>query len=216
MVSPVKFAISHTHKYHPSPRLSANQVADYLSANATNRRRILSEAKYPPTMILVRYDDARTAVSAHLASNGDKKNILVDALTSLIRKAEREDITDYKRQNYKLCKDAIEGFQAAEATMGVDAMKFRASDIQQSKLKLSGVSVSVFLDLLIERIDGKGNNLLGGAVLVFSKGGGPDKNIEARCLAIALLAARGLNYFRGERGANARRTVIRIGGTYRC
>jgi hypothetical protein len=77
----VKIAVSFTHKYHANPRLSANQVADYLSANATNRRRILSDAKYPSTLILVRYDDARSAVTAHMAANGGKKNILSDALS---------------------------------------------------------------------------------------------------------------------------------------
>jgi hypothetical protein len=189
LASPVKIAVSFTHKYHANPRLSANQVADYLSANATNRRRILSDAKYPSTMILVRYDDARTAVAAHMAANGDKKNILSDALASLKRKADKPEITDYKRQNHKLCTDAIEGFQASEAKMGVGgSVKFKAPDIHNSKLKIAGVSVSVSLDLVTENIDGKGNKVTGGAVLVFSKTGGPEKNIEARCQAIALLA----------------------------
>ena len=56
-----------THKYHPQPRLSANQVGDYLSANATNRRRILKEAKYPPTILLIRYEDAKTALVSPLS-----------------------------------------------------------------------------------------------------------------------------------------------------
>ena len=183
----MKIAVSYTHKYHPNPRLSANQVADYLSANATNRRRILSDAKYPSTMIVVRYDDARTAVAAHMAANDGKKNILADALEALRRKAAKQDITDYKRQNHKLCTEAIEGFQATETKMGVGSVKFKAPDIHNSKLKISGVNVSVSLDLMTERVDGNGNKVIGGAVLVFSKTGGPEKNIEARCRAIALL-----------------------------
>src|ERR1700693_6254829 len=101
--------ISYTHKYHHNPRLSANQVGDYLSANATNRRRILSDAKYPSTMILVRYDDARVAVATHMAANGGKKNVLSDALAALQRKSAKQGITDYKRQNHKLFTEAIEG-----------------------------------------------------------------------------------------------------------
>ena len=188
MVPPLKIAVSNTHKYHANPRLSANQVADYLSANATNRRRILSDAKYPPTMILVRYDDARTAVAAHMAADGSKKNILTDALADLQRKLHQTGITEYKKQNHKLCTDAIEGFQAAESKMGVGIVKFNAPNIHNAKLKISGVSVSVSLDLMTERADGKGHKVIGGAVLLFSKTGGPEKNIEARCLAIALLA----------------------------
>jgi hypothetical protein len=186
--SPLKIAIGFTHKYHANPRLSANQVADYLSANATNRRRILSEAKYPSTMILIRYDEARTAVAAHMAANGGKKNILSDALASLQRKSGKDGLTPYKKQNYKLCADAIEGFQASEAKMGVGSVKFRAPDIHNSTLRISDVIVSVSLDLIVEKTDSKGNTVIGGAVLVFSKSGGPEKNIEARCHAVALLA----------------------------
>src|ERR1700722_13195789 len=102
LVPPVKIAVSDTHKYHANPRLSANQVGDYLSANATNRRRILSDAKYPSTMILIRYEDARTAVASHLATGG-AKNILADALTAIKRKADKDGITTYKKQNHKLC-----------------------------------------------------------------------------------------------------------------
>jgi hypothetical protein len=179
--------VGYTHKYHHHPRLSANQVGDYLSANATNRRRILSDAKYPSTMILVRYDDARTAVAAHLASGGAAKNFLADTLAALKRKADKDGVTDYKRQNYKLCTDAIEAFQSAEAKMGIGAVRFKASTIHNSKLKISGVSVSVSLDLLTEKTDSKGAKTLGGAILVFSKTGGVERNFFQRCQAIAML-----------------------------
>jgi len=184
----MKIAVAFTHKYHANPRLSANQVADYLSANATSRKRILCDAKYPPTMLLVRYDEARTAVVSHMASNGAKVNVLPDTLAALQRKIDKPDITHYKRQNHRLCTQAIEGFQAAEAKMGVSSVKFKTPDIHNTKLKISGVSVSVSIDLITDKADGKGNNVIGGAVLVFSKTGGPEKNIEARCHAVALLA----------------------------
>jgi hypothetical protein len=71
--------------------------------------------------------------------------------------------------------------------MGVGSVKFKAPDIHNSKLKISGVSVSVMIDLATERVDGNGNKVIGGAVLVFSKTGGPEKNVKARCVAIALL-----------------------------
>jgi len=183
----LNIAVKFTHKYHHNPRLSANQVADYLSANATNRKRILSDAKYPPTMIVVRYDDARTAVSAHLAK-GVANPILTDALDALGRKGGKEGITPWKKQNHQLCGEAIEAFRSAEAKLGIGGVKFRAPDIVNMKLKISGVTVSVSLDLIAETVDSKGNKRLGGVVLVFSKKGGPDKNVGPRCEAIALLA----------------------------
>jgi hypothetical protein len=194
----MKIPASYTHKYHQNPRLSANQVADYLSANATNRRRILSDAKYPPTMILVRYEDARTAVATHLAKARNSKGILVDVLNELAHKLKQAGITNWKKTNHNLCIEAIEAFQSAEAKMGIGTTKFRAPNRSNSRLKISGVNVSVSLDLMTETTDAGGNKVLGGTVLVFSKSGGPDRNIEARCQAIAVLAQQVVEEFLGK------------------
>lgn len=176
-----------THKYHPQPRLSANQVGDYLSANATNRRRILKEAKYPPTILLIRYEDAKTALVSHLASGGDAENVLDRRLQTLRRKADEHGITDYKKTNCHLCIDAIESFQGYEAKMDVGKTKFLKPLAHYSRLKISGVSISVSVDLRTEKVDSKGLKSVGGAMLVFSKSGGPDNNLPDRCKAITLL-----------------------------
>jgi hypothetical protein len=176
-----------THKYHPQPRLSANQVGDYLSANATNRRRILRDAKYPPTMLLIRYEDARSALVSHLTSNGVAENILDKKVQTLRRNSDNDGITDYQKQNCRLCIDAIESFQSFEAKMDVGSAKFLKSLTHYPRLKISGVSISVSIDLRTEKIDSKGGKTVGAAMLVFSKSGGPDNNLPERCKAAALL-----------------------------
>jgi hypothetical protein len=190
---------SYTHGYRPNPRLSANQVADYLSASPTHRRRIISEAKYP-TIVPVRYEDARTAVARHLADNRVSSNILSDALNSLQRKSDRSDLSPWKHQNHKLCVEAIGAFQETESKMGLGGIYFKAPPNSiASKLKISGVSISVSIDLLTQKPAGPGKHLIGGAVLVFSKTGGPDKNIGARCQAIALLVHEFLKQYFGDK-----------------
>jgi hypothetical protein len=54
------------HRYHHDPRLSANQMAEYLSATAVRRRSILREAKYPATVMVIRYEDAYPPIVGHL------------------------------------------------------------------------------------------------------------------------------------------------------
>ena len=108
--------VGFTHKYHANPRLSASQISEYISANSSNRKRILREAKYPPTILLIRYDDARSAVVDHMTSVS--KDALNNAILALKRKSEGEGITNYKKQNCKLCTDAIEAFQAGEGKLG--------------------------------------------------------------------------------------------------
>jgi hypothetical protein len=42
--------------YNPDPRLSANQLAEYLTATPTRRKSIIREAKFPKKSVVARYD----------------------------------------------------------------------------------------------------------------------------------------------------------------
>jgi hypothetical protein len=184
----VPITVGFTHKYHAHPRLSASQISEYISANSSNRRRILREAKYPPTILLIRYDDARFAVVEHMIGNNSSRDTLSEALLALKRKSESEGITVYKKQNCRLSSEAIEAFQVGEGKLGLSAIKFKAPNIHNTKLKLGGVILSVSLDLMTEKTANDGGKVIGGVVLVFSKSGGVKKNMPERCQAIALLA----------------------------
>jgi hypothetical protein len=180
----VKTAIKH--KFHPHPRLSANQVADYLEANSTNRRNILRDAKFPPILLLVRYSDAKTALVSHFTtSHGDSP--LNNRLQILRRKASLSDISDFERRNCELCIDAIESFQSVESKINFGKLKFSRPGGSFPKLKISGVSISVSIDLLTEKAFGNGSLARGAAMLVFSKSGGTRQNMPERCKAISLL-----------------------------
>jgi hypothetical protein len=185
----VKTPDGYTHKYHANPRLSATQISEYLSANATKRSSILKDAKYPPTFMLIRYEDAKNALAAHLAA-GDRSTELLDRkIISLKHKAEEDAITEYAKKNCGLCIDAIESFQVNEGSIDVGKIKFLKPQINYSRLKIAGVNVSVSIDLKTEKVDSKGGKSIGGAALVFSKPGpkGQDKNLPDRCKAITLL-----------------------------
>jgi hypothetical protein len=184
----VPINVGFTHKYHPSPRLSANQISEYISANPGNRKRILRDAKYPATMIVIRYEDARSVVVQHMTGNNAAKDALNHALLALKHKGEAEGVTKYKKQNCQLSSEAIEAFQASEGKLGLSAIKFKAPHIHNTKLKLGGVTLSISLDLMTEKTANDGSKSLGGIVLVFSKSGGAKKDMPERCQAIAMLA----------------------------
>lgn len=180
---PMKLEVKH--KFHPQPRLSANQVADYLNANSTNRRRILRDAKYPPVVLLIPYTEAKSALGSHLIS-ASGPTLLDSKLQALRRKAENDDIGDFERRNAKLCIESIESFQSCEGKMKLGKITFMRPGFQLPKLKISGVSLSVSVDLLTEKL-GRGGTVTGGAMLVFSKSGGAQQNMPERCKAISLL-----------------------------
>ncbi len=179
------------HKFHPNPRLSANQVSDYLDANATNRRNILRDAKVPPIVLLVPYTDAKTALISHLARN-QSESPLKSRLQVIRRKADLSETSDFERRNCHLCIEAIESFQGAEATMKVGKLRFVRPGARFPKLKVSDVSISVSIDLLTEKTTAKGGVASGGAMLVFSKSGGIRQNMPERCKAISLLVYEAL------------------------
>ena len=174
------------YKYHPNPRLSANQVADYLDANSTNRRNILRDAKFPPIFLLVPYTDAKTALVSHLV-RGRGESPLKSRVQVLRRKADLSETSDFERRNCLLCIDAIESFEGLEAKMKVGKLNFSRPGGHFPKLKISGVNISVSIDLLTEKPNAQGGMAKGGAMLVFSKSGGTKQNMPERCKAISLL-----------------------------
>lgn len=104
----------------------------------------------------------------------------------LRRKADLPETSDFGRRNCHLCIEAIESFQGAEAKMNVGRLKFSRPGGPFPKLKVSGVSISVSIDLLTEKLTTKGAAANGGAMLVFSKSGGMRQNMPERCKAISL------------------------------
>jgi hypothetical protein len=138
-------------------------------------------------MLLIRYEDAKSALIAHLASDGAVDAFLDRKVLALRRKADEDGITEYARANCNLCVDAIESFQAYEENMDVGKMGFLRPNFQYSRLKISGVNISVSIDLRTEKLDSKGCKSVGGAMFVFSKSSRTDKNLPDRCKAITLL-----------------------------
>ena len=137
-------------------------------------------------MLLIRYEDAKSSLISHMTSDADGGEILNRKVLSLRRKADEDGITDYVRQNCKLCIDAIESFQGFEPKFNVKGAKFLKPMTHYPRLKISGVSISVSVDLRTEKVDKEGSKSVGGAMLIFSKSG-PDKNLPDRCKAITLL-----------------------------
>jgi len=179
-----------THKLNPSPRLSASQVAEYLSeGNATARRRIIIEAKYPPTCLLPRYDEVREALCKHLAKKHPTKDVLAEALNALSRKANSAGATDWTKGNYKIGSEAVAAFQGHERTLGLGKTEFRIPSVGYSRLSINGVTVSVSLDLVTEVANDNGMRM-GGVIICLWKTRTSD--IPQRCQAMAMLASEAI------------------------
>jgi hypothetical protein len=173
-----------THRFHLHPRMSANQLSEYLSANAPHRRRILQDAKFPSTMVVIRYDHARKAVVSHMSGS---ETALDSSVSMLCRRVSEIELSEYFRQNYDLCIEALESFQANLKHLAHPGISFRRPTLHNAKLGMKGVNVSVSADLVTERRDRNGARKVGAAILIFAK---PKNNYAAiadRCRSTALM-----------------------------
>jgi hypothetical protein len=135
-------------------------------------------------MIVIRYEDARNAVVAELTG---MERALDRAIVRLRRKADGGDLSNYCKQNCNLCIDALESFQGARGGMDVGNSQFRRAALHNTKLRVAGVNISVSIDLMTQEIDRNGKESIGGAILVLSRSMRNEKEMAARCKAVALL-----------------------------
>jgi hypothetical protein len=68
--------------YNALPRLSANQISEYLIATPTRRKSIVQAAKFPKTAIVARYDAARESITKYLCDLARDQQILISAIDS--------------------------------------------------------------------------------------------------------------------------------------
>lgn len=175
--------------YNPEPRLSANQLADYLSATPPRRKTIIREAKFPKTAVVARYAGARDALCEYLcdASRSDKS--LHAGIAKIQEREAKFSATDWTKQDCTLSVEAIQTFQKAYNTLGLTKLDCRPVVTKQPKLSIEGVDVSVSLDATTRRVGKDGLEAVGGLILLFAKSEASSKKREERCRTSAVLAA---------------------------
>jgi hypothetical protein len=181
-----------THKVNLTPRLSAGQVAEYLSANATARRRIITDAKYPPHFLIARYDEVRDALCNHLTKNTSSNDVFANALNALGRKESSPGASEWTKTNCKINAEAISAFQNQEKALDLARFKYKIPNVGHLKLTIGGVAVSVSLDLMSTATSDTGKILVGGVILCLLKTRSTD--IASRCEAMAMLVSEVISH----------------------
>lgn len=163
MASPSK-----KYRYNADPRLSANQLAEYLKASSARRKGIIKDAKFPRTAVVAQYRHAREGISKFICSDIRDKTILFSALEALADKESDEDATGWTRDDARRSIEAIQTFQNNMNAMGVDKLDCRPVAGSQPPLIIEGVTISVNLDATTHR-PLKGKDMVGGINFLFSK-----------------------------------------------
>ena len=149
------------------PRISANQLAEYLLASPARRQTILRNARYAPTFLVIRYTAAKEAISRFLADDVSNKRILAEAVVGL-KSIDDRDHTPNKKNDTQLCIEAIEMFSTISDNKELSSITFRPVTNRLPNLSISGVDVSISPNLASYRPKGEGQ-LVGAVIYQTSK-----------------------------------------------
>jgi len=155
------------YRFNPEPRISANQLAEYVLASPTRRQSILRNAKFSPTFLVIRYAAAKDAICRYLSDDTRPLNTLINAEVDQIQLSKAGG-TAFQQNDALLSAEAIKSFIAARAGFqkALPYATFAPNTQSLPKLVKAGVEISIRLDL-VARNNGKGT--VGGAILQLSK-----------------------------------------------
>ena len=150
-----------------SPRISANQLAEYALASPSRRRAILKNAKFAPTYLVIRYGEARKAICSYLSNDLRPSGFLADEETRLLELSKTAP-TQFQQNDAALSAEALKQFKKLTNQKGIPstATFSPARNLPNLNLGTSNTDVSVSIDLISYN---KNKDCVGGVLLQTSK-----------------------------------------------
>jgi hypothetical protein len=173
--------------FNPDPRMSAGQLAEYLTATAPRRTSIIREAKYPKAAIVAKYREARSGIVRHLCAGPGDSDHLGEAMARLGERAAGPESSQWTADD---CRDSIAALRVFLRSHGgivSEQLGFRPMTGSQPLLAIAGVGISVALDATVHRRARDGSERVGGVLLFFSKRLSSDPAAGERVVVGALL-----------------------------
>lgn len=174
--------------HNPEPRVSAAQLAEYLTAGAPRRTAIIREARFPKIAVVAKYREARQSIARHLCAGPDGRDHLGEAIDRLSDRGAGAAASDWTVTD---CRDSIAAlklFQKSHGDLVQRQIAFRAITGALPLLTIAKVGVSVNLDATAHRRGQNGKEHVGGILLAFSKRLSEDPEAQERATVGALLA----------------------------
>ena len=149
-----------------SPRISVNDLAQFMVSSDTARMGIIRRARDPRTHTVIRYKDVRDPIRSFLSDPHHNLNPLISAEAVLKQRSIDPAVSSMRQEDALLSIEVLDAIQR----MGNRLAKyvFVAAPKKQPKLVISGVEVSVWADLLIHA-SSRGVEQIGAAVLRMTK-----------------------------------------------
>lgn len=149
------------------PRISVNDLAQFMVSSDTARMGIIKRAKSPQMPPILRYKDVRQPVCAFLTDRRRVVNPLAEAERMFRQRAEDTAISPLKRDDARASIDVLRAVQGLSNQLG--PFDFHAAPAKQNKLQIGGIEVSVRADLIVHG-SSRGKDHIGAAILRLTQG----------------------------------------------
>lgn len=150
-----------------TPRISINQLAKYLAATPTQRRRIIRDQKRPPTYKVVYYEHAKNSIARFIVGGCSDESVITDEIARLVAETPSNEYEEARLVNNV---EALEAFLDTYDALDFDGLTVAHGYNDPPKLILAGgVEVSVRPELVLDG-EYRGQPAAGAIKLYFSKG----------------------------------------------
>lgn len=155
------------YRVNQEPRISANQLAEYVLASPTRRQSILKNAKFSPTFLVIRYQSAKDAICRHLADDTRNLGPLISAHAEQLELSKAGG-SAFQANDALLSAEAIQAFMDMRGRLQKElpAASYRPNSQNLPKLECAGVDISIRLDLVSYN---NAKETVGGVILQVSK-----------------------------------------------
>jgi hypothetical protein len=148
------------------PRISLNQLTEYLTANSSRHKKIIEQQKRPSDFQVIYYQYAQDAIQNFIVGGLVDENLLIDAIDELhLRQAPSE----YEETRILSNVEALESFLEFYDDIDLLELSPDRGPAEQPKLLVGGVSLSVRPEILLSGEHSRYGQCIGALKLYFSK-----------------------------------------------
>lgn len=191
-------------------QVSANQIAAYLLATPSGRKRIIQQARFPKHSIVAQYVKAREGLVNFLADDGRKFSHMADAADYLAKREQRAGASDWLKRDSRQSIEALATFQRVYNRLGVRTIGYREVVGRLPALDEWAARVSVDLDVTAHVPTPGGQDRIGGAILLFSRGEASSTRRIEQSKTIASLIMQFCVRFMSEQGDPDKKLCLAI------
>jgi hypothetical protein len=146
------------------PRMSLNQLTEYLIASPGQRKRIIEQQKHPNDFQVIYYHNAQDAIQRFIAGGMSKEELLLGAIDDLYS---RSAGNQYEHDKNISNAQAIQSFFEFYQNIDLVGLKAVAAPDDQPKFHIGSLDISVRPEIILKGNDRHSGLVIGALKLYF-------------------------------------------------